>query len=227
MIWIILIIIFIVFIALTSGNSQVTNTSPSQKSFEAEIDVPNPENSNPKSVIEFIDHYDTNVIQPVCEKLLLMDKKIPPLLDSAFRDKIKNHYIIKELYLWNMSIESRKIIADDLESYPHKYIFELKGLQEDKYAKRLISNIIYDEVWIYEQPNNKFDSDAIKVENLEGTIGYVPRDETFDVKKILKNEFKAYINRIERQGTYLYGEIIIYYKDEIRCTKSPNFAPAT
>src|SRR5690606_37683110 len=107
-----------------------------------------------------------------------------------------------------MSIESPKIIEDELEKYPHKYIFELKGLQEDKYVKLLKSNIIYDEVWIYEEPNNKYDMDAIKVENLYGKIGYVPRDETSEVKEILQNEFKAYINKIERRESYLYAEII-------------------
>ena len=211
MIWIILIVIFLLFFALTAGSPQTNNTANSKNSFEAEIDVPNPENSSPKSVIEFIDHYDSNVIKPVYDKLILLDKKIPPLLDSAFREKIANHYIAKEIYLWNMSIESRKIIEDELEKYPHKYIFELKGLQEDKYVKLLKSNIIYDEVWIYEEPNNKYDMDAIKVENLYGKIGYVPRDETSEVKEILQNEFKAYLNKIERRESYLYAEIIIYY----------------
>ena len=213
MIWIILIGILVLFvIMMNSGNNQNNSNQNSNKSFEAEIEVPNPENSNPKNVIEFIDHYDSNVIEPVYNQLISLNKNIPPLIDSAFRDKIKNHYLTKEIYLWNLSIENRKIIEDELENYPNKYKFELKGLQESKYVEKLKSNIIYDEVWLYEEPNNKFDKNAIKVENIIGTIGYVPRDETYDLKEILEKEFKAYINKIQRQESYLFAEIIIYYK---------------
>ncbi len=213
MIWIILIGIFFLFIIiLNSGNKQTNSKPASTNSFEAEIEVPNPENSNPKNVIEFIDHYDSNVIEPVYNQLISLNKNIPPLIDAAFREKIKNHYLTKEIYLWNLSIENRKIIEDELENYPNKYKFELKGLQENKYVEKLKSNIIYDEVWLYEEPNNKFDKNAIKVENIDGTIGYVPRDETYDLKEILEKEFKAYINKIQRQESYLFAEIIIYYK---------------
>ena len=126
MIWIIiLVIVVILFFVFNSGNSKQNIISSTKNTFEAEIDVPNPENSNPKNVIEFIDHYDSNVIKPVYEQLNSLNKRIPPLIDSAFREKIQNHYISKEIYLWNMSIESRKIIEDDLEVYPSKIIFEL------------------------------------------------------------------------------------------------------
>ncbi|WP_156831939.1 HIRAN domain-containing protein [Kaistella palustris] len=214
MIWIILIGILILFvIMMSSGNNQNNSNLKSNKSFEAEIEVPNPENSNPKKVIEFIDHYSNpEVIKSVYEKLIELDKKIPPILDAAFKEKIQNGYITKEIYLWNLSIENRKIIEDELENYPNSYKFELKGLQENKYVDKLKSNIIYDEVWLYEEPNNKFDKNAIKVQNLIGTIGYVPKDETFEVKEILQEDFKAYINKIERQENYLFAEIIIHYK---------------
>ena len=163
-------------------------------------------------MIEFIDHYDSNVIKPVYEQLNSLNKRIPPLIDSAFREKIQNHYISKEIYLWNMSIESRKIIEDDLEVYPSKIIFELKGLHLDKYVNKLKNNIIYDEVYLEEEPENEYDNEAIKVENLDGIIGYVPREQTFEIKEIIEKDYRAYINKIERQPNFLYAEIIIYYK---------------
>jgi hypothetical protein len=156
MIWIIiLVIVVILFFVFNSGNSKQNIISSTKNTFEAEIDVPNPENSNPKNVIEFIDHYDSNVIKPVYEQLNSLNKRIPHLIDSAFREKIQNHYISKEIYLWNMSIESRKIIEDDLEVYPSKIIFELKGLHLDKYVNKLKNNIIYDEVYLEEEPENE------------------------------------------------------------------------
>ena len=213
MIWIIiLVIVVILFFVFNSGNSKQNIISSTKNTFEAEIDVPNPENSNPKNVIEFIDHYDSNVIKPVYEQLNSLNKRIPPLIDSAFREKIQNHYISKEIYLWNMSIESRKIIEDDLEVYPSKIIFELKGLHLDKYVNKLKNNIIYDEVYLEEEPENEYDNEAIKVENLDGIIGYVPREQTFEIKEIIEKDYRAYINKIERQHNFLYAEIIIYYK---------------
>ena len=213
MIWIIiLVIVVILFFVFNSGNSKQNIISSTKNTFEAEIDVPNPENSNPKNVIEFIDHYDSNVIKPVYEQLNSLNKRIPPLIDSAFREKIQNHYISKEIYLWNMSIESRKIIEDDLEVYPSKIIFELKGLHLDKYVNKLKNNIIYDEVYLEEDPENEYDNEAIKVENLDGIIGYVPREQTFEIKEIIEKDYRAYINKIERQPKFLYAEIIIYYK---------------
>lgn len=197
---------------MTSTKKEKNQNQKPTNSFEAEIEVPNPENSNPKSVIEFIDHYDSNVIEPVYNQLISLNKKIPPILDAAFKEKIQNHYLSKEIYLWNLSIENRKIIEDELEKYPNKYIFELKGLHENKYVEKLKSNIIYDEVWLTEEPENLHDTNAIKVENLEGTIGYVPKNETFELKEILLKDFKAYIHKIERQENYLFSEIIIYYK---------------
>lgn len=209
---IILVIVVILFFVFNSGNSKQNIISSTKNTFEAEIDVPNPENSNPKNVIEFIDHYDSNVVKPVYEQLNSLNKRIPPLIDSAFREKIQNHYISKEIYLWNMSIESRKIIEDDLEVYPSKIIFELKGLHLDKYVNKLKNNIIYDEVYLEEDPENEYDNEAIKVENLDGIIGYVPREQTFEIKEIIEKDYRAYINKIERQPNFLYAEIIIYYK---------------
>ena len=209
---IILVIVVIIIFVFNSSKSTQKNIPPTKKSFEAEIDVPNPENSNPKNVIEFIDHYDSNVIKPVYEQLNSLNKRIPPLIDSAFREKIQNHYISKEIYLWNMSIESRKIIEDDLGVYHSKTIFELKGLHLDKYVDKLKSNIIYDEVYLEEEPENEFDNEAIKVENLDGIIGYVPKEQTFEIKEIIESDYKAYINKIERQPNFLYAEIIIYHK---------------
>lgn len=215
MIWIILIvaIIIIFFISKSGSKSVEMKNNNKTESFNMDIELPNPEKSNPKDVIEFINDYQSIVIEEVYKKLKSLDNKIPPKLDAAFKDKIQNGAIIKENYLWNMSIEYRKIIQDDLEIFKNKYSFELKGLQENKYREKLKDCIIYDEVYIKLEPKNKFDKNAIKVESLDGIIGYVPASETYEVKNIIENnEYKVYIENIESDMDFISTQIIIYYK---------------
>lgn len=214
MIWIILIGVIVIIFLISNNNSssnQIKNNTKSE-SFNMDIELPNPEKSNPKDVIEFINDYQSIVIEEVYKKLKLLDNKIPPKLDAAFKEKIQNGTIIKENYLWNMSIEYRKIIQDDLETFENKYSFELKGLQENKYREKLKDCIIYDEVYIELEPTNKFDKNAIKVESLDGVIGYVPASETYEVKNIIENnEYKVYIENIESDMNFISTQIIIYY----------------
>jgi hypothetical protein len=94
--------IFIILI-LKYGNIKQTQT--------IDIDVPNPENSNPKSVI---DSYNSEIISQIYKQLKEKNKEIPSKLDSIFLTKINLGYIIKEEYLWNISIESIKKDSDNL-----------------------------------------------------------------------------------------------------------------
>ena len=215
MIWIILILIFFVFVFILNNNSNSNELETNNKTenFNMDIELPNPEKSNPKDVIEFINDYQSIVIEEVYKKLKLLNNKIPPKLDLAFRDKIENGLILKEKYLWNISIQYRKMIQDNLETFENKYSFELKGLQENKYKEELKDCIIYDEVYLEIEPNNKFDKNAIKVESLNGIIGYVPASETNEVKNIMVNkEHKVYIENIENDMNFITCQIIIYYK---------------
>jgi hypothetical protein len=215
LIWIILIAVIVIIFLISSNNSSSAENKSNNKteSFNMDIELPNPEKSNPKDVIEFINDYQSIVIEEVYKKLKLLDNKIPPKLDAAFKEKIQNGAIIKENYLWNMSIEYRKIRQDDLETFANKYSFELKGLKENKYREKLKDCIIYDEVYIELEPENKFDKNAIKVESLDGIIGYVPASETYEVKNIIEyNEYKVYIENIESDIDFISTQIVIYYK---------------
>lgn len=211
MIWIILIISLVFILFIVNNNSENKKPNTNQKEI-VDIDVPNPENSNPKSVIEFIDGFGHETIKQVYNQLISLNKKIPPKLDAAFKEKIENGFLIKENYLWNISIENRKIIEDDLEEFPNKHSFELKGLQENKYREKLKGCIIYEEVYLESEPQNKFDQNAVKVECLEGIIGYVPANETNQVKEIMEKDYKAYIENVERDLNFITVYIVLHYK---------------
>lgn len=214
MIWTILIVVMVIILWISINNSTtvVPKNMNKTKKFNMDIELPNPEKSNPKDVIEFINDYQSIVIEEVYKQLISLNNKIPPKLDAAFKEKIQNGRILKENYFWKISIEYRKIIQDDLDKFENKYSFELKGLKENKYREILKNCIIYDEVYLEIEPNNKFDKNAIKVEYLDGIIGYAPISETFEIKNILENnEYKVYIENIENVGDFISSQIIIYY----------------
>jgi hypothetical protein len=214
MIWIILIVVTvtILWISINNSTSVVPKNMNKTKKFNMDIELPNPEKSNPKDVIEFINDYQSIVIEEVYKQLISLNNKIPAKLDAAFKEKIQNGIILKENYFWKISIENRKIIQDDLDKFENKYSFELKGLKENKYREILKNCIIYDEVYLEIEPNNKFDKNAIKVEYLDGIIGYAPILETFEIKNIIENnEYKVYIENIENVGDFISSQIIIYY----------------
>jgi hypothetical protein len=71
--------------------------------------------------------------------------------------------------------------------------------------------IIYDEVYLLKEPKNKFDKNAIKVDTIQGVIGYVPKSETNKIKQILKNNHKSYIESIFDDDGFVECNIIIYY----------------
>ena len=211
MIWIILIVIIVIVIIFNLNNEQVGNKQLNQKQV-VEIDVPNPENSNPKKVIEFINDYEPSVIKQTYDQLIGLNKQIPKELKIAFEDKIKNGYIIKENYLWSISIEEIKVEQDNLIDYTKRYSFEVKGLQINAYKERLKNSIIYDEVYLESEPKNKFDKNAIKVETIDGLIGYVPANETSEVKKIMETDYKAYIENVTNDDGFINAYIEIYHK---------------
>ena len=108
---------------------------------------------------------------------------------------------------------SRNEIDVNLREYPNEYSFNVKGVHLDKYMYPVL-NICkeFDMVSLIAEPDNRYDSDAIKVENSGWEIGYVPAGETYEVHEIIKKENIAYIETL-RKGGYINVTIKIRYKN--------------
>jgi hypothetical protein len=206
MIWIILILTVVILVFFISNNKP--------KSIEqqvAEIDVPNPENSHPKKVINFINDNQPGIIKQVHEQLTKLNKVIPSNLETAFQEKMRNGYIQKEKYLWESSMEEYDIVQNEIESLNKTYTFEIKGLQNYAYRKAIKNCIKYEEVFLENEPKNKFDKNAIKIFCVEGNLGYVPATETTEVSEIISKNYKAYLESIFENDNFIEAYVIVYH----------------
>jgi len=99
------------------------------------------------------------------------------------------------------SIVNRKEIQLNLKEYPNEYVFSVSGVHLDNYIYPVI-NICkkLDLITLIPEPDNSFDSDAIKVENSGWHIGYVPASETGEIHSIIKKEHIAYIESLNKMG---------------------------
>ena len=95
----------------------------------------------------------------------------------------------------------RKNIALNLKEYPNEYVFSVCGVHLHNYIYPVI-NICkkLDLITLIPEPDNSFDSDAIKVENSGWHIGYVPASETREIHSIIKKEHIAYIESLNKMG---------------------------
>lgn len=206
MIWIILILLFILFTYLISSNS------PKKVEQQiAQIDIPNPENSHPKKIINFINDNESSIIKQVHAQLIKLNKTIPLEFETVFQEKIKNGFIQKEKYLWTISMEDYDIVQNEIKNFKKSYEFEIKGLQNYTYRKAIKNCIKYEEVFLKKEPNNSFDKNAIKIFCFEGDLGYVPATETTEVAKIISNNYKAYLESIFENENFIEAYVIIYH----------------
>jgi len=206
MIWALIIFIIVVFIVFVNKN----NTQKIEQQI-VEIDVPNPETSHPKKIINFINDYDSGVIKQVHEQLIKSNKEIPSNFEIAFQEKIRNGFIQKEKYLWETSLEEYDIVQNEIQNFNKKYTFEIKGLQNNTYRKSIKNCIKYEEVFLENEPKNKFDKNAIKIFCIEGNLGYVPATETFEVGEIISKHHKSYLESIFENDNFIEAYVIIYY----------------
>lgn len=206
MIWAIIIILIILFAIFHSWN-------PPEKTKKqtVELDMPNPENGHPKKIINFIDDHDASVIKQAHEQLLKLNKRIPSEFEVIFQDKIRNGYIQKENYLWAFSLEDYDIVHDHIKDLKKTYTFEIKGLQNYTYRKAIKNCILYEEVFFENEPNNKFDKNAIRIFCLEGNLGYVPATETSAINKIVSGEYKAYLENVSEINSFIQAHVVIHY----------------
>ena len=109
---------------------------------------------------------------------------------------------------------TRKEVEFNLKEYPNEYLFAVKGVHLDQYMYPVL-NICkeLDVITLVPEPDNHFDSDAIKVEDSGWHIGYVPAGETYEVHEIIKKDHIAYIES-KSIGGYITIKVKIRYKDE-------------
>lgn len=90
--------------------------------------------------------------------------------------------------------------------------FEVTGVHISNRKNHLINNCSeYDQVELIPEPNNEYDSDAIKIKCNGKLIGYIKSDETELVHDILKLNYNAYISTLDYDGGYINVEITIDY----------------
>ena len=107
----------------------------------------------------------------------------------------------------------RKEVEFNLKEYPNEYVFSVSGVHLDQYMYAVL-NICkeLDVITLVPEPDNSFDSDAIKVEDSGWQIGYVPAAETYEVHEIIKKDHIAYIES-KSIGGYISIQVKIRYKN--------------
>ena len=95
----------------------------------------------------------------------------------------------------------RRYAALNVSEYPNKFIFMVAGGNWSNYSYNVVNNTNYHDVvdFIFE-PNNSYDSNAIKVMCHGFHIGYVPRELTSDVKSLLLKECICFVSNITKVG---------------------------
>lgn len=106
----------------------------------------------------------------------------------------------------------RKEVEFNLKDYPNEYAFSVAGVHLQDYIYPVL-NICkeFDLITLVPEPENTYDSDAIKVEDSGWHIGYVPGGETNEVHEIIKKEHIAYIES-RKIGGYITVYVKIRYK---------------
>ncbi len=95
-------------------------------------------------------------------------------------------------------------------NFTNHYSFNVAGVNNYIYE---IFNFCknQDIVFLIPEPDNKFDSGAIKVMCNNFLIGYVPAFETSEVIEILNNKYLAYIEKLDKDPGWINITIKILY----------------
>ncbi|MBX9886703.1 MAG: hypothetical protein K2Y30_02060 [Flavobacteriaceae bacterium] len=111
------------------------------------------------------------------------------------------------------NLPTRKEIDFNLRDYDGHYSFDVKGVHLQDYLYPVLNYCQkLDLITLISEPDNHYDKHAIKVMNSGWHIGYVPADETTEVKDILNKEYLAYIESIEKLG-YVRVSVKIRFKN--------------
>lgn len=199
-----LLIIF-TFLLLAWVGSFKLPENPNAKYYE--ITFPNPENVSAKEVLEAIENLAPFQV-PEVERGLDSQNIDYNKYKGAFKDKLMNRF--------NKAKYSH--LLDSTEKFSNKtdkeniIFLDLAGCFVRNRRFHLLNTcFLDDEVKLSPEPNNKFDSEAIRVHCNGKLIGYIKADETHLVRDILDEKYFAYLTYIDSDENYISAEIAIEY----------------
>jgi hypothetical protein len=193
------IFIFIVILLLFALFSK---KDPNQKTIE--VEMPNPDKCQDQTMLDFIENTPNYKLELVFKEYIKLGFFLKPLFLEAYDKKINsNKYLLESI---EAETKAKKA------SFNNAAIFEVTGVHI-AYRKKRIRNTceINDRIFLQPEPYNKFDKDAIKVENYDGKLGYIKSDETDEVHPLIKDDYYSYISMIDDYDNYLRLEITVLY----------------
>jgi hypothetical protein len=191
MIVVIIIVIFLlVFVAKAGGENK--NSSSNLKSFN--VDFPNPEIAQSKTVIDAIDK--TYYAEQIERNLIAMGINYEKY-KQAFKDKISGNFdkykYYKEFSVPLTTMDEYEVLSNERKSsFQNSNTFNVAGAFVKNRKSHLINNCsVGDEVVLVPEPKNPHDSQAIRIRCNGKIVGYVPREDTEWVHKIIKGDYYA------------------------------------
>jgi hypothetical protein len=209
------IIIIVIILFGIVGTSSSKALKPGETRIE--VDVPNPEKCQDKTMLDFIAETPNYKLEPIFKKYIGLGLLLKPLFLDAYHDKIRTGFLIRSVYYERAGITEvppqtadeiiytiHKRIEKERESYTNELELEIAGVHVPT-RKSFIKNYCeeLDMVELVPEPRNKFDKNAIKVRCNERLIGYIPSSDT--------QEVNAYLSYKNYDKGYLTAEIIIEY----------------
>ncbi|MGV0927174.1 HIRAN domain-containing protein [Empedobacter sp. ULE_I145] len=142
-----------------------------------------------KSLIKFANEAKNKIQNSIIQSKKSLPKKVNNIADVV--QSVKEHKVIEN----------------------NDYTFDLTGVHINSRKNYIISNCeIGDEVFLYPEPNNEFDHNAIVVRHNNKIIGYVPANETSFIKDYINSEYFAVITFVDNFNDFLDVSITIEKK---------------
>ena len=184
MFWIVLILAIIVLLYVLS------QSGPIKKETIINIDVPNPERCEDKTMIDFIESTFCHILEPIFKEYINKGLIIKPIYLEAYYEKMNKSSIEKKKYYDLLNIPYKKKSYEPRKTKKTngnvEIIITITGVSFSNRNVYILSNCNEgDEVILREESTNKYDNNAIAIYHQKKKIGYVD-----------KNETKRFINRL-------------------------------
>lgn len=141
-------------------------------------------------ILQFISNISSEKIRQVTEIINSSDLFIPLWVSNFCQNKIDGNFINP--------------------NYNLEYNFRLKGIHIIENLNNLNNCQLFEEVRLMPEPSNHYDENAILVLHQNKKLGYVPADETLNLKEILNNNYLALLIDKNISG-FKFGSIAIIY----------------
>lgn len=145
--WVLIVIVIVVFLVI------VGNSGPVENKIKIELDVPNPEKCQDKTMIDFINDTDNYKLEPVFKEYVKRKILLKPIYIEAFNQKLtKNHLDIDYFY---------SILGIKITEIKDEYIEKPVSLKKwaDNYQEKEKRNLSVDDFVRFK--TNKIDSEYL------------------------------------------------------------------